>query len=83
MSKKSTRFGIVSYEVISDPNLSVQAKALYSMLACYANKERTCWPSISTLSDDLNISQSSTNRLIKELKTCNYIKRVGRRLTIK
>jgi DNA-binding MarR family transcriptional regulator len=83
MSKKSTRFGIVAYEVISDPNLSIQAKALYSMLACYANKERTCWPSISTLSDDLNISQSSTNRLIKELKTCNYIKRVGRKLTIK
>jgi len=83
MSKKLSRFGIVSYEVISDPNLSVQAKALYSMLACYANKERTCWPSISTLSDDLNISQSSTNRLIKELKTCNYIRRVGRKLTIK
>ena len=83
MSKKSTRFGIVSYEVISDPTLSIQAKGLYSMLACYANKERTCWPSISTLSDDLNISQSSTNRLIKELKTCNYIKRVGRKLTIK
>jgi DNA-binding MarR family transcriptional regulator len=83
MSKKLSRFGIVSYEVISDPNLSIQAKALYSMLACYANKERTCWPSISTLSDDLNISQSSTNRLIKELKTCNYIRRVGRKLTIK
>jgi DNA-binding MarR family transcriptional regulator len=83
MYKKSTRFGIVSYEVISDPNLSIQAKGLYSMLACYANKERTCWPSISTLSDDLNISQSSTNRLIKELKTCNYIQRVGKKLTIK
>ena len=83
MSKKSTRFGIVSYEVISDPNLSIQAKGLYSMLACYANKEKTCWPLISTLSDDLNISQSSTNRLIKELKTCNYIKRVGKKLTIK
>lgn len=83
MYKKSTRFGIVSYEVISDPNLSIQAKGLYSMLACYANKEKTCWPSISTLSDDLNISQSSTNRLIKELKTCNYIKRVGKKLTIK
>jgi DNA-binding MarR family transcriptional regulator len=83
MYKKSTRFGIVSYEVISDPNLSIQAKGLYSMLACYANKERTCWPSISTLSDDLNISQSSTNRLIKELKTCNYIQRVGKKLTVK
>jgi len=83
MSKKSTRFGIVSYEVISDPNLSIQAKALYSMLACYANKERTCWPSISTLSDDLGISQSSTNRLIRELKTCSYIKRLDRKLIIK
>lgn len=83
MFKKSNRFGIVSYEVISDPNLSIQAKGLYAMLACYANKEKTCWPSISTLSNDLNISQSSTNRLIKELKTCNYIKRVGIKLTIK
>ena len=56
MSKKAYKFGIVSREVIVSPDLSMGAKALYSVLACYANKERSCFPSISTVSDDLNIS---------------------------
>lgn len=76
-------FGIVNREVILSPDLSIKAKALYSVLACYANKERTCFPSISTLSNDLNVSESTIKRLIKELKTKNLIKRVGRKLLIK
>ncbi|MAO23958.1 MAG: hypothetical protein CMJ25_24680 [Phycisphaerae bacterium] len=76
-------FGIVSREVILSPDLSIKAKALYSVLACYANKERTCFPSISTLSNDLNVSESTIKRLIKELKTKNLIKRIGRKLLIK
>jgi|TARA_R110000796_G_scaffold241130_2_gene362424 DNA-binding MarR family transcriptional regulator len=83
MSKKSYKFGIVSREVITAPDLSMRAKALYSVLACYANKERSCFPSISTISDDLNISQRTTKRLIKELKDKDYIKRAGRKLIIK
>jgi DNA-binding MarR family transcriptional regulator len=77
------RFGIVSREVILSPDLSIKAKALYSVLACYANKQRSCFPSISTLADDLNVSQRTTKRLIKELKDQDYIKRVGRKLIIK
>jgi DNA-binding MarR family transcriptional regulator len=77
------RFGVVSREVILSPDLSIKAKALYSVLACYANKQRSCFPSISTLADDLNISQRTTKRLIKELKDQDYIKRVGRKLIIK
>ena len=77
------RFGVVSREVILSPELSIKAKALYSVLACYANKQRSCFPSISTLADDLNISQRTTKRLIKELKDQDYIKRVGRKLIIK
>lgn len=80
---KNYRFGIVSREVILSPNLSIKAKALYSVLACYANKERSCFPSISTLADDLNVSQRTTKRLIKELKDQDYVKRVGRKLIIK
>ncbi len=76
-------FGIVNREVILSPDLSIKAKALYSVLACYANKERTCFPSISTLSNDLNVSESTIKRLIKELKTKNLIKRIGRKLLIK
>ncbi len=67
---------------MTDPNLSVQAKALYAVLCCYANKNRLCWPSISTLADDLDSSQSSVKRWIKELKTHNFITRIGRKLTI-
>jgi DNA-binding MarR family transcriptional regulator len=77
------RFGVVSREVILSPDLSIKAKALYSVLACYANKQRSCFPSISTLADDLNVSQRTTKRLIKELKDQDYIKRVGRKLIIK
>ena len=77
------RFGVVSREVILSPDLSIKAKALYSVLARYANKQRSCFPSISTLADDLNISQRTTKRLIKELKDQDYIKRVGRKLIIK
>jgi len=85
MSQKMNqhRFGIVSRDIILAPNITLQAKALYSALACYANKERTCFPSISTLSNDLNVSERTIKRLIKELKTNNLIKRIGRKLLIK
>jgi len=82
MSKNSNRFGIVKHSVCTDPNLSIQAKGLYSILCCYANKDRLCWPSISTLADDTDSSQTSVKRWIKELKQHNYIKRVGRKLMI-
>ena len=53
------------------------------VLSCYANKQRTCFPSISTLADDLGSSQSSIDRWIKELKEYKYIERIGRKLTLK
>ena len=83
MYTKKNRFGIVNREVITDPNLSIGAKTLDSVLCCYANKNRTCFPSISTLADDTGSSQSSIDRWIKELKTYKYVKRIGRKLIIK
>jgi len=82
MYRKSSRFGIVKHKVCTDPELSVQAKGLYAVLCCYANKNRLCWPSISTLADDTGSSQSSVKRWIKELKSYKYIKRIGNKLTI-
>jgi DNA-binding MarR family transcriptional regulator len=76
------RYGVVSRDIILAPDITLQAKALYSALACYANNERTCFPSISTLSNDLNVSESTIKRLIKELKAKNFIKRIGRKLLI-
>ncbi len=76
------RFGIVNYDVITDPELSLQAKGLYALLTCYANKSRTCYPSISTLADISNKSQTQISVYISELKELNYIKRVGRKIKL-
>ncbi len=77
MSKKY-KFGIISHAVITDPELSLQAKAIYSMLCVYANKRRTCYPSIATLADTAGVSCRTVDRSIQELKNKNYIKREGR-----
>jgi len=76
------RFGIVNYDVITDPELSLQAKGLYALLTCYADKSRTCYPSISTLADISNKSQTQISVYISELKELNYIKRVGRKINL-
>ena len=65
ITKKTYRFGIVSSNVILDPDITLQSKALYAILACYANKQRTCFPSISTLSNDLNVSERTINEFKK------------------
>ena len=74
----SYKFGIVSHKVITDPELSLSAKGIYSLLCTYANKNRTCYPTISTLADSAGVSMSTIDRAIKELKFKNYIKREGK-----
>jgi len=81
-SKKSTskkyRFGIVSYDVMSDPELSSRAKGLYALLCCYADKDRKCYPSKSRLADELNVSYKTLKRYLKELYSKKLIKREGK-----
>ena len=82
LKKLSDRFGIIKYKVLSDPNLSIQAKGLYSLIACYADKNREAYPSASTLADSLNVSQRYVFKLLKELTQHNYIKRIKGKLVI-
>ena len=78
MKSLNYRFGIVSYNVISDPEISTNAKIVYTVLAVHCNKNRTCFPSISTMADMLNISYSTVWRSMKELKTKKCITRTGK-----
>lgn len=82
MSKKSNRFGIVKYTVLSDPKISIQAKGLYSLIACYADKNREAFPSVSTLADSMNVSQRYIYKLLNELRQHKYIKRVNSNIVI-
>ena len=76
------KFGIVNEKVIGDPELSIQAKGIYSILSTFANKQRKCFPSISTIADIANVSQRTVDRKIKELKIKKYIKRDGKYLKL-
>ena len=69
---------MVSYNVITDPELSTNAKAIYAVLSVHCNKSRTCFPSNGTIADLLNVSHSTIKRGIKELKEFNYISRNGK-----
>jgi len=41
MYKKSSRYGIVKHVVLTDPNLSIQAKGLFSTLADDADSSQS------------------------------------------
>ena len=76
------KFGIVNSDIVTDPELSMQAKAVYTILTTYCNKERTCFPSIDTIADLCDVNPRTISRKIKELKEKGYIKRIGRKFLI-
>jgi len=78
LNNKFSSFGIVNKDILSDPELSLQAKGLYSLLCTYANQQRQCYPSLNTLADTTNKSVSQVSVYIKELKDKKYISRKGR-----
>tara|TARA_Y100001937_G_scaffold93446_1_gene126555 strand:- start:12618 stop:12869 length:252 start_codon:yes stop_codon:yes gene_type:complete len=82
MADKIEKFGIVNKIVIDDPELSIQAKGIYSILCTYANKNRLCFPSINTIANTANVSTSTVDRKIKELKQRKYIQKIGRKYKI-
>ena len=82
MGKSNKRFGIIDQEVVSDPELCLQAKGLYALICTYANKERTCFPSIDTLADLCNVNPSTIHRNLNKLKQKGYIKRIGRKFLV-
>lgn len=72
--KSDVYFSIVPEWVIDAP-ISAQAVRVYAVLCRYADKDDgTCFPSIRTLAERINVSESTIKRAIKELKTIGAIK---------
>ena len=67
-SKMPSGYGMVQSAIMRMPNLSLQAKALYSLLASYTGASDYCWPSVETQSNDLNCSKRSIERYQVELE---------------
>lgn len=68
-------FGKVSKKVMTDPSLSHGAKSLYSLLCCYMDRHRVCYPGIQKLGEDLGVTSSTVKRWMTELRSRGIIKR--------
>lgn len=83
MTKRIERYGIVKADVMQDPDLSINAKAVYALLCTFANRQRQCHPSITHLSELLGVSRRTVERTLSELKNKEYVRKEGRTFSIK
>ena len=50
-----------------DPAISAPAYRLLGLLAAYANKDGSCWPSVPTLASDLRVTERRVRQLLNEI----------------
>lgn len=58
--------------------VKMRAKIVYVYLKGRSDKEGKCFPSVKTIAHDLDISESTVKRALKELESKEYIKKVAR-----
>lgn len=58
--------------------LPSRAKIVYVYLCDRANKDGLCWPSQKLIANDLNISISTVERAIGDLRKAGFIKTIQR-----
>lgn len=66
-------YGMISKQVMNDPELTIEAKAIYAYLASYSGAGDTAYPSVSLMCGKLNISESRFYRHRKLLEEKGYI----------
>lgn len=54
-------------------DLPHRAISVYIYLLDRANKDGICWPSISTISKDLKLSESTTRRALNDLRKAELV----------
>ena len=55
--KKQSGYGFVSKDVLLDPEIPIEAKALYAYLCAHADKSGKCFPSVEGMCYHLNITE--------------------------
>lgn len=68
-------FGKVDNEVIKNPVIKPPAKALYSLLCCYADASGYCFPGHSRLASELGLKNRTIINYLNELEQNGIIRR--------
>lgn len=58
--------------VLFNPDITRRAKLVFTGLLKYARQKDYCWPSQSTLAEDLSMSVDTVQRGLKDLRTCQF-----------
>lgn len=69
------KFGVVLADVLRNPMLSTNAKALYALLCTYAQGKTECWPKNETLATDLGVTTRSIITWMNELVDAGIVER--------
>lgn len=65
-------YGIVQRDFMT-MDISIYAKCIYALLRTYSGDKHSCYPSLSTICDDLKISKPTAIKGIKDLEKINMI----------
>lgn len=65
---KDGGFFIGSNDVVRNPLLSPQAKAVYALLCSYCGQDEVCWPSEETIAKQMGCTVRTVNTYLRELK---------------
>lgn len=71
----SRGYGSVQRDVMRDKTLPPQAKALYALLASYAGKKNYCFPTVTTLCEDLGLSKPMITKYLAMLQERGIIQK--------
>lgn len=67
-------FGRVYKAVMTRDDLSIEAKAIYALLCTYAGEDGFCFPSVSTICGNLDISIRRFEKNLRQLKNAGVVK---------
>ncbi|WP_185923399.1 helix-turn-helix domain-containing protein [Brevibacillus brevis] len=68
-------YGLIAKKVMQDKTISIKAKALYAYLSSFAgsSENRSAFPGVSRMMEDLSVSKDSFYKYRKELEKSGYI----------
>lgn len=78
MARLSANFGYVHQPVLADPSISITAKAVYALLASYADRSGFSYPGRKRLASELGVSVPTVRRALAELVEAGVIRRFDR-----
>ena len=68
-----TGYGFIPRTVMTNPELSIEAKAIFAYMASYSGVKGECFPSVDTIVKQLGISKDRYYRHMKLLRESGYI----------